>query len=222
MLSLKGVWRMFKSGQMEVAALQDASLDIEDGAFVAIVGPSGSGKSTLLQLIGLVDRPTRGSIVLDGREVGAMSDADRTALRLRRIGFVFQRFHLISDLTAIENVTLPMEAAGIGVQERFGRARTLLQSMGLETRLNFRPSQLSGGQRQRVAIARSVANRPGMVLADEPTGELHSEDRSQVIDLFKQLQREGHTIVVVTHDETVAEVADRQVRMRDGRIERVA
>ncbi|HYU17115.1 MAG TPA: ABC transporter ATP-binding protein [Chloroflexota bacterium] len=218
MLRLDGVWRNYEVGDSLVSALQDVSLQIADGEFVAIVGPSGSGKSTLLQIVGLLDRPTRGSVELDGRDVGALSDGERTRLRLLQLGFVFQRFHLLRELTAIENVVLPMEASGVPLQERYDRAASLLESVGLGSRLRFRPSQLSGGQRQRVAIARALANRPWMILADEPTGELHSEDTANVVGLLKRFWREGRTIVVVTHDPEVAAVAERRIEIRDGRV----
>src|SRR4051794_32822275 len=178
MLELNGVWKTYQVGETEVVALQDVNLRIDDGDYLAITGPSGSGKSTMLQIVGLLDRPSRGSVILDGRDVNSLGDAERTTLRLQTIGFVFQRFHLLHDLTVIENVALPMEAAGIAVEPRYRRAAELLGSVGLAERLRFRPAQLSGGQRQRVAIARALANDPHLILADEPTGELHSEDKA--------------------------------------------
>lgn len=219
MLELDHVWRIYPVGESLVVALQDVSLRIEDGEFLAIVGPSGSGKSTLLQIIGLLDRPTRGTVALDGRDLGALSDAERTRLRLHTIGFVFQRFHLLRDLTAIENVALPMEAHGEPVATRYARAAWLLETVGLGDRLTFMPAQLSGGQRQRVAIARALANDPRLILADEPTGELHSEDRAGIIALFHRFNREGHTSVVVTHDREVAAAARRRIEIRDGRVQ---
>jgi ABC-type lipoprotein export system ATPase subunit len=217
-LALRNVWRTYQVGDAEVVALRDVSLCLPDGAFIAIVGPSGSGKSTLLQLVGLLDRPSRGSIELDGCELGELSDAERTRLRLRTFGFVFQRFHLLSELTAIENVALPLEAAGVPPRERYERAAMLLEDVGLGPRLFFRPAQLSGGQRQRVAIARALANRPRLILADEPTGELHSDDKAVVIGLLRRFQREGRTVVVVTHDADVAAVADQRIEIRDGQV----
>jgi putative ABC transport system ATP-binding protein len=222
MLALKDVWRVYPVGETEIVALEDVDLIIGDGEFVSIVGPSGSGKSTLLQIIGLLDRPTRGSVELDGVDVAALSDADRTRMRLRAIGFVFQRFHLLHGLTAIENVALPLEAAGVPPNERYSRAAGLLHEVGLGDRLEHRPSQLSGGQRQRVAIARALANDPGLILADEPTGELHSDDTAAILGLLAQFQQRGHTIVVVTHDPVVARSARRRVEMRDGRLSEVA
>jgi ABC-type lipoprotein export system ATPase subunit len=222
MLRLNGVWRAYQVGDAEVVALHDVTLPIDAGEFVAITGPSGSGKSTLLQIVGLLDRPTRGTVELDGHDVSSLSDEERTHLRLHTLGFVFQRFHLLGDLTALENVALPLEAAGVPPAERYARAAALLDTVGLGKRVMFRPAQLSGGQRQRVAIARALANDPRLILADEPTGELHSEDKANVVALFRRFQREGHTIVIVTHDPEVAAVADRQVEIRDGRVREVA
>jgi putative ABC transport system ATP-binding protein len=221
-LELQNVWRVYQVGDAQVVALEAASLRIGDGDFVAIRGPSGSGKSTLLQIVGLLDRPTSGTVLLDGRDLSDLGDAERTRLRLETIGFVFQRFHLLRDLTAVENVALPMEAAGVPVRERYTRAADLLTSVGLGARLTFRPAQLSGGQRQRVAIARALANEPRLILADEPTGELHSEDRANVLALFDRFHREGRTIVVVTHDPEVAAVAERRIEIRDGRVREAA
>jgi ABC-type lipoprotein export system ATPase subunit len=217
-LELRHVWRTYVDGENEIVALRDVSLRIADGEFVAIVGPSGSGKSTLLQLVGLLDRPTSGETLLDGRPVDDLSDAARTRLRLLTLGFVFQRFHLLPGVTAIENVVLPMEAAGVPLEERYARAAALLTTVGLGHRLDFPPAKLSGGQRQRVAIARALSNRPRLILADEPTGELHTDDTAVVIGLFRQIQREGHTVVVVTHDPVVAATADRRIEIRDGRV----
>ena len=216
MLKLTDVWRTYQVGDTEVVALQAVNLEILEGDFLTIAGPSGSGKSTMLQIIGLLDRPSRGTVELDGRDLEGLDDAERTALRLRTVGFVFQRFHLLRDLTAIENVALPMEAAGMKVEARYARSAALLESVGLGHRLEFRPAQLSGGQRQRVAVARALANEPRLILADEPTGELHSEDKAHVIGLFLELNKEGHTIVVVTHDPEVAAAGRRHVEMRDG------
>jgi ABC-type lipoprotein export system ATPase subunit len=218
MLKLNGVWRTYRVGEAEVVALHDVTLGIDDGEFIAIVGPSGSGKSTLLQIIGLLDRPTRGTVELDGRDISALSDEECTAVRLHTLGFVFQRFHLLFDLTAIENVALPMEVADVPVQERYDRAAALLENVGLGGRLSFQPAQLSGGQRQRVAIARALANDPRLILADEPTGELHSEDKANVVALLRRLHQQGHTVVVVTHDPEVAAVAERRIEIRDGRV----
>jgi ABC-type lipoprotein export system ATPase subunit len=224
MLKLSHVWRTYQIGsdvENEVVALRDVNLEIRDGDFMAIVGPSGSGKSTMLQIVGLLDRPSRGVVELDGHDLHDISDAERTRLRLTTLGFVFQRFHLLNDLTAIENVTVPMEALGLPPRERYERAAWLLKAVGLGERLDFRPSRLSGGQRQRVAIARALANGPRIILADEPTGELHSEDKAQVIALFRQLNSEGCAIVMVTHDQEVATVARRRIEIRDGTVTEV-
>jgi len=217
-LQLNHVWRTYGSGENEVIALRDVSLRIDDGEFVAIVGPSGSGKSTLLQIIGLLDRPSSGETLLDGAPLDALSDSERTRMRLLTLGFVFQRFHLLPGVTAIENVVIPMEAAGVPVEERYDRAASLLGSVGLGHRLDFPPAKLSGGQRQRVAIARALGNRPRLILADEPTGELHSDDKANVIGLFRDIQRQGRTVVVVTHDPDVAAMAERTIEIRDGRV----
>ncbi|MCC7366940.1 MAG: ATP-binding cassette domain-containing protein [Chloroflexi bacterium] len=218
LLELRHVRRTFEAGETTVVALDDVSLTIGAAEMVAIQGPSGSGKSTLLQIIGLLDRPTSGAVLLDGQDLSALSDAEQTRLRLTTLGFVFQRFHLFNDLTATENVELPMEAAGVPLNERRARAAELLRAVGLGERMEFRPSRLSGGQRQRVAIARALANNPRIILADEPTGELHSEDKARVLALFQQFHAEGRAIVMVTHDKEVAATAERQIEIRDGQV----
>jgi ABC-type lipoprotein export system ATPase subunit len=218
-VEMEHVWRKYHVGDVDVLALRDASVRIESGELVAVVGPSGSGKSTFLQLIGLLDTPSEGNVRFDGRDVGSLGDAERTRVRLQSLGFVFQRFHLLNHLSAIENVMLPMEAAGLGMHERFERAADLLSAVGLGDRLLFRPAQLSGGQRQRVAVARAVANGPGVLLADEPTGELHSDDRARVLELFRSLNAEGRTVVIVTHDPDVAAIAPRRIEIRDGSLQ---
>jgi ABC-type lipoprotein export system ATPase subunit len=217
-LKLSGVWRTYDVGGSPVVALRDVSLEIGEGELLAIVGPSGSGKSTLLQILGLLDRPSAGTVELDGHDVGTLDDAERTRIRLRTLGFVFQRFHLLHDLTAIENVALPLEAAGVPFAERYARAAALLDAVGLGERLGFAPSQLSGGQRQRVAVARALANQPRLVLADEPTGELHSEDKARVVELLQSIHAEGRTVLIVTHDPEVAAMAGRRIEIRDGQI----
>ncbi|MCL4534039.1 MAG: ABC transporter ATP-binding protein [Bacteroidetes bacterium] len=216
MLDLIAVSRRYVVGDSEVWALREATLLIDDGDFVSIAGPSGSGKSTLLQIIGLLDRPTSGTVSLDGEDLAGLDDEERARLRLLTIGFIFQRFHLLGDMTALENVALPMEAAGVPPDERYERSASLLDEVGLSERLLFMPAQLSGGQRQRVAVARALANDPRLILADEPTGELHSEDKAKIIELFQRLNAQGRTVVVVTHDPEVASAARRRLEIRDG------
>jgi putative ABC transport system ATP-binding protein len=215
-LRLDAVERTYHMGGEEVHAVRGVSLTIDAGDYVAIVGPSGCGKSTLLNLLGAIDRPDSGHVYLDGRDVGALGDGEATALRLRRIGFVFQRFHLLAALSARENVELPMSEAGVGRAERAARARELLAYVGLAAREKHRPPQLSGGEQQRVAIARALANRPALILADEPTGELDARTGAEIAALFRRLNDDGTTLVVVTHDEDLAGAAKRTIHMRDG------
>jgi putative ABC transport system ATP-binding protein len=201
-----------------VHALRGVSLEIEPGEYVAVAGPSGSGKSTLLQLIGGIDTPSAGTVEIMGTRLDSLSDRELTRLRLTRLGFVFQRFHLLPVLTAQENVELPMAEAGTPVRERRSRALELLAYVGLEQRAQHRATQLSGGEMQRVAIARALANRPALLLADEPTGELDAATGEEILALFRRLNRDGTTLVVVTHDENLASEAGRAIHMRDGRI----
>lgn len=215
-LDLVHVSRWYGEGQARIAALRDVSLVIHPGDLMAVVGPSGSGKSTLLQLLGLLDRSSEGAMSVDGREVGFLDDRALTRLRLETIGFVFQRFHLLMGQTAIENVALPLEAAGWSVGERYARAAYLLDQVGLAHRMLATPSQLSGGQRQRVAIARAIANDARLILADEPTGALHSEDKAGVVALLQAMHASGKTVVIVTHDEQIAAICDRRLDIRDG------
>ena len=215
-VAARNLARDYKFGEEHVHAVRDVSFDIADGEYVAIVGPSGCGKSTLLNLIGAIDKPTSGSVAIRGQAAGSMSDRDATAFRLRNVGFVFQRFYLLPTLTARENVELPMAEAGIKPAERSSRARELLSYVGLAHRERHRPSQLSGGEQQRVAIARALANKPALLLADEPTGELDAKTGAEIIALFGKLNRDGTTIVVVTHDEELANAAGRKIHMRDG------
>jgi putative ABC transport system ATP-binding protein len=201
-----------------VHALRGVSLSIEAGEFVAVAGPSGSGKSTLLQLIGGIDAPTSGTVELMGTSLQSLSDRDLTRLRLTRLGFIFQRFHLLPVLTVRENVELPMAEAGVRGPERRVRAGELLDYVGLAGRANHRATQLSGGEMQRVAIARALANRPALILADEPTGELDATTGQDILDLFRRLNADGTTLVVVTHDDRLAAQAGRVIHMLDGRI----
>jgi putative ABC transport system ATP-binding protein len=215
-LSARDLHRDYPMGASPVHALRGVSLDVTAGEYVAIVGPSGCGKSTLLNLLGAIDRPDAGSVSIQGRRVDQLSDRDATRFRLLHIGFVFQRFYLMPALTAAENVELPMSEAGLGRAERRAPARELLTYVGLGARAEHRPSQLSGGEQQRVAIARALANRPALLLCDEPTGELDAHTGAEMIELFARLNADGTTIVVVTHDEDLAAAAKRVVHVRDG------
>jgi len=218
LVSLREVRRDYALGAERVHALQGVTLDVERGDYVAIVGPSGCGKSTLLNLIGVIDQPTSGTVAIEGRRVDAMSDREATQFRLRNIGFVFQRFYLMPILSALENVALPMAEAKVPKAERVQRATELLNYVGLGNRGRHRPAELSGGEQQRVAIARALANRPTLLLADEPTGELDARTGTEIISLFHRLNNDGTTLVVVTHDEDLAGAARHKIHMRDGRV----
>jgi putative ABC transport system ATP-binding protein len=214
----RGVSRTFPMPAGPVTALRDVSLTVEAGEYLGVVGPSGCGKSTLLHVLGCVDVPTSGEILFRSRSVGKLPDAERSRLRLREIGFVFQRFFLLPMLTAWENVELPQAEAGAGRVERRDRTRELLEYVGIGHRADHRPSELSGGEMQRVAIARALANRPALLLADEPTGELDQATGQQIVSLLDRLHAGGTSVIVVTHDPQVAARAHRLIRMRDGRI----
>ena len=220
LISAREVHRDYALSGAAVHAVRGVSLDVMRGEYVAIVGPSGCGKSTMLNLLGTIDRPTRGTVTIGGTEVSTLPDRDATRFRLTSIGFVFQRFYLLPVLTARENVELPLAEAKVPSGERRVRARELLGYVGLAERSEHRPSELSGGEQQRVAIARALANRPAVLLADEPTGELDAQTGSDVIALFDRLNRDGMTIIVVTHDEKLAGAARRVVHMLDGRVVR--
>jgi putative ABC transport system ATP-binding protein len=215
---LDEVTRDYRMGGEDVHAVRGVSLDVMRGEYVAIVGPSGCGKSTLLHLVGVVDQPTSGTVTVSGQRVDRMRDADATRFRLRNIGFVFQRFYLMPALSAVENVELPMAEAGIKKADRRARAQELLAYVGIAGRADHRPAQLSGGEQQRVAIARALANKPALLLADEPTGELDAATGADVIRLLGRLNADGTTVVVVTHDENLANAARRVVHMRDGKV----
>ena len=214
--------KVYRMGRVHVRALDGVTLAIAEGEFLAIMGPSGSGKSTLMHLIGCLDRPTSGRLWVDGQDVTRLRDRQLAHLRGRTIGFVFQSFNLIPRITALENVLLPMSLVGkIPKPERRKRAQALLERVGLGHRLTHLPTELSGGEQQRVAIARALANDPKLLLADEPTGNLDTQTGREILKLFRELHREGRTIVVVTHDPEVAGYAERVVHLRDGRIEGV-
>ena len=217
-VQVRDLARGYSMGSGAVHALRGVSFDVDEGEWVAIVGPSGCGKSTLLNLIGAVDTPDNGALTIANQRIDRLSDGEATAFRLRRIGFVFQRFYLMPALSAAENVELPMAEAKLPRDERRARVRELLGYVGLAERADHRPSQLSGGEQQRVAIARALANRPALLLADEPTGELDAATGLEMIDLFRRLNRDGTTIVVVTHDAQMADAAQRRIQMRDGAI----
>lgn len=220
-IELKQVSKTYKMGEVEVQALKNVNLKIRRKEFVAIMGPSGSGKSTLLHMIGCLDRPSSGKVFLDGVDVSKLNDSELARLRGNKIGFVFQLFYLYPTLTAQENVELPMMIVEQDKKERRKRVLELLKIVGLEKRAEHLPSQLSGGERQRVAIARALANNPALLLADEPTGNLDSKAGKEIMELFVNLNKEGITIVMVTHDEYIASHAESIVKIKDGRIQEV-
>jgi putative ABC transport system ATP-binding protein len=216
MIEVRDLRKIYIMGEEEVPALAGVTLSIERGEYVAVTGPSGSGKSTLMNILGGLDRPTSGDYRFEGEDVAHFSDDQLADFRRRRIGFVFQSFQLLPRLSALQNVELPMIYAGTAPQERRARAAELLDRVGLGARMGHRPTQLSGGQQQRVAIARSLANRPDLLLADEPTGALDTKTSQDVLELFAELNREGLTLLTVTHDPEVAEQAHRRITFRDG------
>lgn len=217
---LSKVTKVYELGGETVNALAGLSLTISPGEFTAIMGPSGSGKSTLMNILGCLDRPTTGSYQLDKQEVATLNDDELAVTRNQKIGFVFQSFNLLPRMSTLENVALPMVYAGVKNKERIARAREVLTMVGLEGRMNHRPNELSGGQRQRVAIARSLVNDPTIIMADEPTGNLDTKSGDEVMDIFSQLNKQGRTIILVTHEPDIAEYAGRVVYVRDGVIER--
>ena len=220
MIQLTGITKEYQMGTQIVHALRGVDLTIEKGEMVSIMGPSGSGKSTLMNVIGCLDLPTSGTYTLDGLDVSAMSDDDQARVRNRRIGFVFQQFNLLPRTSALKQVALPLMYAGVGRRERYAKAKTALETVGLGDRIDHRPDELSGGQQQRVAIARALVVEPNIILADEPTGALDTESGEEILNLFGDLNRErGMTVVVVTHDPDVVHHTQRTIWIRDGRIQ---
>jgi len=218
-LKLRGITRDFKLGSQTVHVLKGIDLDIFKNQYVALMGPSGSGKSTLMNLLGCLDTPTAGSYELNGNDVSVMGDNELAEIRNHEIGFVFQTFNLLPRSTALENVALPLVYAGLGKEEREARAAEVLSQVGLADRMDHRPNQLSGGQRQRVAVARALVNNPALILADEPTGNLDSKTSIEIMKLFDDIQAAGNTVVLVTHEEDIAQHAKRVIRLVDGQID---
>ena len=217
-LEIEHIYKNYLSGSVEVPVLKDINFTMEEGEYTAVMGPSGSGKSTLMNLIGCLDVPTSGRLILDGVDVSKCSDNDMAELRLNKIGFIFQSFQLLPYETALENVSLPLTYANVPLRERRERAAEVLAKVGLADRLNFLPTQMSGGQKQRVAIARAMINHPRLLLADEPTGALDQASGAQVMDLFDSLNAEGVTILMITHDANIAKRARRTVEIWDGEL----
>jgi putative ABC transport system ATP-binding protein len=214
------LWKTYVMGSEEIHALRGVTIGIERGEYVAIMGPSGSGKSTLMNLIGCLDTPSKGSYLLNGKQVGQMNDNELARIRNQEIGFVFQTFNLLPRASALQNVELPLVYAGVQGKERLQRARAALDKVELTSRIGHRPNELSGGQRQRVAIARALVNNPSILLADEPTGNLDSKTGSEIMALFARLHQAGNTIVLVTHEADVAAFAHRTIHIRDGKVEK--
>lgn len=217
-IKIENLSKTYDTGAVQVHALRDVSLSIEEGDFVAIMGKSGSGKSTLMNVLGCLDRPTSGVYELDGINISKMESRELSSIRNKKIGFVFQSFNLIPRTSSLKNVELPMVYAKIGKKERRERAIELLEKVGLGERLDHMPNEISGGQKQRIAIARALANKPAIILADEPTGNLDTSSSEEIMDLFTELNNEGVTVIVVTHEDNIAEYTKRIIRFRDGQI----
>ena len=215
-LELKGIYKDYQQGKMNVPVLKDINFSMEEGEYVAIMGPSGSGKTTLMNIIGCLDKQTEGTFYLDGQDIKACSENAMSDIRLHKIGFVFQSFHLLPKQSALANVEMPLNYARVPKKERRERARKALERVGLADRVDFKPNQLSGGQMQRVAIARAIVNNPKLLLADEPTGALDSKSGAQVMELFQRLNEEGVSVLMITHDAEIASHAKRVVTIKDG------
>jgi putative ABC transport system ATP-binding protein len=218
LLELQHIYKDYLQEDLVVPALKDINLNVDEGEYLAIMGPSGSGKTTLMNIIGCLDRPTSGDYLLEGESIVSYSENRLSDLRLNTLGFVFQNFNLLATQSALDNVALPLSYAGVPLKRRREIAFQALKKVGLEERVRFRPSQLSGGQQQRVAIARALVNKPKIILADEPTGALDTKSGIQVMDLFSQMNEEGVTVIMITHDPTIAEHAKRVVRILDGEL----
>ena len=219
LIHIENMKKIYNPGENEVRALDGIDLDIEKGDLVAIVGHSGSGKSTLVNMLGCLDTPTSGKYVLDGQDVASMTDNQLADVRNKEIGFIFQGFNLISNLDAVGNVELPLVYRGVSKNERKQLAMEALKSVGLEDRMKHKPNEMSGGQQQRVAVARAVAAKPPIILADEPTGNLDTKSTQEIMEILKELHRSGRTVIIITHDEEIASQAHRVIRILDGRIE---